>query len=664
MGQTPHASLLERVGGRSSAEPAGSARLSLLSDGSESPPVYEVGTVVANVNAQSGPLGVACDSGNGELYFANNGANTVSVISGTRVVATISVMAYPFGVAYDSGNGNVYVTDEGSNAVSVVSGTSVTATVDVQTSPLGVAYDSENGEVYVANTNSNTVSVISGTTVMANVSVQSGPYGVAYNSGNGEVYVSNENSNTVSVISGTTVMANVSVESLPIGVGYDSGNGDVYVANDISSTVSVISGTTVVANVSVQTSPIGVTYSGGNGEVYVTNYNSNTISVISGTTVVTNIGVQSGPYWMAYDSGTGEVYVANFRSNTVSVVSTMLDLGELGGRTSLDSGQATTLEAPVIGPGAGITDIHAQVSPSAGLSCSSGIPSRLNASAFCQASSPGSYVVTLSAVDSLGNGVWTSTTVTVYADPSVVPPVPSLPSANVGQLVLFSTNASGGSGTFAYYSWGYPPGLGCAPYPSNVLTCVPTTSVRAGIVSVNVTDSNNFTSGTTSVTYTVSAVPALGTPTLTASATSVNAGSVVIFTASETGGVTPYSYVWTGLPHGCTNQSSAIVACSPASGGTLTVSVVVTDASGVRSPASNAVNVTVTPPTNSTSSPDLASTNRLLYAALGLAAVGLALSIAGLLLALQRKGEAPPPPTGSAGGMKDALNSGPKEREE
>ena len=144
---------------------------------------------------------------------------------------------------------------------------------------------------------------------------------------------------------------------------YDSGNGEVYVADSGSNNVSVISGTTVVATVGVQGEPTAGAYDSGNGDVYVGNY-ENSVSVISGTNLLATIFDNYGAFDAAYDSGNGEVYVANYGSNSMYVISTMLDLGGLAGRTALDVGQAASLSAAVMGPGAGITRVSAQVSPS------------------------------------------------------------------------------------------------------------------------------------------------------------------------------------------------------------------------------------------------------------------------------------------------------------
>lgn len=65
-----------------------------------------------------------------------------------------------------------------------------------------------------------------------------------------------------------------------------------------------------------------------------------------------------------------------------------------------------------------------------------------------------------------------------------------------------------------------------------------------------------------------------------ATPTSVQTGSTVQFSISVTGGTSPYTFVWTGLPAGCSSSSSAQLSCTPTSAGTYNVVVTVTDSRG------------------------------------------------------------------------------------
>ena len=707
-----------------------------LTGSATSPPVYETGSVVATVPVGAFPYGAAYDSGNGDVYVSNYLSNDVSVISGTTntVVATVPVGSSPLGVGYDDRNGDVYVANINSNNVSVISATTntVVATVPVGSGPNGVAYDSGNGDVYVTNLFSNSTSVISGTTntVVATVRVGYFPLGVGYDDGNGDLYVANAKSNNVSVISGATntVVVPVPVGSFPWGVRYDDGNGEVYVADAGSNTTSVISGTTntVVATVPVGNAPIGVAYDGGNGDVYVTNLYSNNVSVISGTTntvVVAGVSVGTGPRGVGYDAGNGNLYVTNSGSDVVSVISTMLDVGTLSAAPTpaLDVGQSRVLSAPVVGRGSGIDEVTSEVSPSIGLACSPGVPNNMSLNATCVASTAGTYTVTLTALDTLGNSVWTSTEVTVYSDPTVSVPVPTRVAADVSQTVVFATTATGGPGAYEYYSWSAPSGLGCAASTSNTLTCVPLAPVTSGTVGVNVTDTNLETSATVSTTYTASTdpsisaptaspssvmdvgqtttlsvvatngtgqasvyswsglpagcasedsvslpctptvagtygilvriqdsngvnatsgvlvllvAPSLGTPSVTASETSLTVGGALGFQVTVSGGSSPLTYAWSGLPAGCATEDGPVLTCTPTTAGTYTVSVTVTDAAGVAKTATaSAVTVNAAPVSSFAG-----GTNGLEWTTLGLSVIALACAVVALLARGAHKG--------------------------
>jgi hypothetical protein len=162
--------------------------------------------------------------------------------------------------------------------------------------------------------------------------------------------------------------------------------------------------------------------------------------------------------------------------------------------------------------------------------------------------------------------------------PSVSTPTASANGVDVGQSVTFrSTLLSAGSGGDTYVWNTAPTGLGCTASTSLTLSCTPTAS---GTYRINITvtdsDSQSATSGT--LTYTVSTDPTVATPS--ASKSSVETGESVTFTASPTGGATPYTYSWSGLPTPCTQTTSAAPSCTPASAGTYSIKVSVTDANG------------------------------------------------------------------------------------
>lgn len=147
------------------------------------------------------------------------GGESVSVVScaNNTVVATINVEGYPEGIAYDPAKGELFVSDDSAGAVSVISDSTDTVMRTIglgggnQTgsySPKDVVYNPIDGEIFAVNQGSNSISVISDSTnqVVAIVNIVSNtspaPIGGAFDSARDEVFVTNSMSDTVSVISG------------------------------------------------------------------------------------------------------------------------------------------------------------------------------------------------------------------------------------------------------------------------------------------------------------------------------------------------------------------------------------------------------------------------------------------------------------------------------
>ncbi|MGB6501349.1 MAG: hypothetical protein WBG19_08135 [Thermoplasmata archaeon] len=190
--------------------------------------------------------------------------------------------------------------------------------------------------------------------------------------------------------------------------------------------------------------------------------------------------------------------------------------------------------------------------------------------------SPGKY--TFTGADGLSNEATTS--FTVFGVPSVTVPAPSHPGIDVGQSVSFSTTASGGSGTYATYTWSESAGgLGCTLANAASITCTPTTASKNYTVTVSVTDSNGVLSApATTSKYTVSPALIVSTPVLTPGSLDVNQNAT--FTTTATGGSGGLTYTWLGLPTGCSGTTHQIV-CVPT--GVVTaqpVTVTVVDSNG------------------------------------------------------------------------------------
>ena len=196
---------------------------------------------------------------------------------------------------------------------------------------------------------------------------------------------------------------------------------------------------------------------------------------------------------------------------------------------------------------------------------------------------PGSYEVWVNSTSKsypLGQcvveaGTTTSVSIATGCGPVVSTPTPSTKGADVGESVTFqSTLLSSGSGGDTYVWDTSPAGLGCSSSTTPTLSCIPT---APGTYSVNVTatdsDDASDTSGT--LQFIVSSDPSVGTPS--PSASEVETGAPVTFSVSPSGGVSPYSYEWSGLPGPCSGTGTAAPACTPATAGSYLIRVTVTD---------------------------------------------------------------------------------------
>jgi hypothetical protein len=206
----------------------------------------------------------------------------------------------------------------------------------------------------------------------------------------------------------------------------------------------------------------------------------------------------------------------------------------------------------------------------------SGCASADHPTIVCTTTVDGSFGITVTASDSYGTSRTTPVlSFTVYPDPSVATPtaVPGSGGADVGQVVGFSTSASGGSGGYSFVWIGLP---GCVSSDLSSISCA--TSLPGSFsVQVFVTDSNGFGVVSQSLSYEVLPDPTVQAPVLSQAALDV--GQTVNLSVSPTGGSGMYTYLWNHLPAACIG-TAAIVACSPSAAGLSNVSVTVRDSNG------------------------------------------------------------------------------------
>src|SRR5207247_970298 len=209
-------------------------------------------------------------------------------------------------------------------------------------------------------------------------------------------------------------------------------------------------------------------------------------------------------------------------------------------------------------------------------------------------SSAGSFTVTLTVKDSgvPQQTVTSQKTVTVTSPP---PPLsasftysPSSP--QVGQTVSFTGSASGGTSPYSY-SWSF--GDGSTGTGSSVTHTYASTGSFTIVLTVSDSSSPQQTT-TSQQSITVSSTPPALTASFTYSPSSPQAGQQVTFTASASGGTTPYTFSWS-FGDGSTGTGSSVTHAY-SSAGTFIVALTVKDSGSPQQTATSQKTLTVTSP--------------------------------------------------------------------
>lgn len=234
-------------------------------------------------------------------------------------------------------------------------------------------------------------------------------------------------------------------------------------------------------------------------------------------------------------------------------------------RASADAGQTITFSV-VPGGGTGIYVFHWAGVPTSGCSGTTG------STVTCVSIVAQSLAVQASIIDSAGMTATSGTlTYLVHSDPSVSPVRTSRLSSDVGQTVVFSVVASGGSGFYSY-SWSGLP-TGCSSANDSVISCDPT-GAGSFSLTASVTDSNGAITQS-GYAYTVHPLPTVSPPS--ANPSSILLGDSATFNVSSAEGSGGLAFTWLGLPPGCTSVDGPTLTCTPTSSGTWSVTVTVAD---------------------------------------------------------------------------------------
>ncbi len=163
----------------------------------------------------------------------------------------------------------------------------------------------------------------------------------------------------------------------------------------------------------------------------------------------------------------------------------------------------------------------------------------------------------------------------------------------INSATTLSVSVSGGTSPYSFTYTGLP--YGCVTSDASSLSCTPT-STGAFTVNVYVTDSSSpQQSATSSLSLVVNSTGSsqLVVNSFTASVNPLSVNTATILSVSVTGGTTPYSYAYSGLPLGCASSDTASLSCTPTTTGAYTVTVTVSDSSSPAQTTTASLSLTV-----------------------------------------------------------------------
>ncbi|MCI4325120.1 MAG: hypothetical protein L3K00_04455 [Thermoplasmata archaeon] len=227
----------------------------------------------------------------------------------------------------------------------------------------------------------------------------------------------------------------------------------------------------------------------------------------------------------------------------------------------------------------------------------------------CAPSEANTYLITVHVTDSLGSSATSpALTLNVTATPpllgsvSIVPGTPSVAIGGTVPLVAQAFDTGDQTLQGVTFAWTVRPtnlaSLNVSTGPRVALTA----DERAGTVAVQASatwDGTTLDAGVTVTIFDVTGVP-LDLVAFTATPTNVTVGSATVLTTVVSGGTSPYSFAYSGLPASCASGNVANLSCTPSAAGTYTVEVQVTDTGGAIRTANVSLTVTGTTPSPST----------------------------------------------------------------
>lgn len=214
----------------------------------------------------------------------------------------------------------------------------------------------------------------------------------------------------------------------------------------------------------------------------------------------------------------------------------------------------------------------------------------------CTPTASGNFTVTVTVTDALAKTISGTTTlvVTIASTPLLITQFWVGPSTiPLGGTAYINVTATGGTTPYTYQFTGLP--TGCTSSSTASLSCTPTVAGVFSSIVATVTDASGATTTSSAVTLTVQGTGPV-VSAFTATPSTVVLGNSSVLAATVSGGTTPYSYSYTGLPAGCSSSNASSIPCTPTAAGTFSIKVTVTDAAG--RVANGSTSLTVSPATS------------------------------------------------------------------
>ena len=419
-----------------------------------------------------------------------------------------------------------------------------------------------------------------------------------------------------------TVTATITGLIVPYGIAISPNGANAYVANSGGASVSVIStaANKVTNTITGISSPFGVAVAPNGAYAYVTNYGGNTVSVINTVTntMTSTVTVGSSPTGVALTLNGAYAYITNNGASSVSVISTGTPVVNVSPSSYTMPGQSTIFTATASGGSGTYTSYQWYFDGVAqnGQTASTYI--------YQISGNTGLYSVAATVTDSLGATSAQSYLVLVRIDSALVAPTiaSSLGTVDQGKTCsLTSSSMTTGASPYANQWFDEAPGASSysavsgATSASYSFVTSGSTTTGAWSFDLQVNDSASVPGVVTSLatSVTVNAAPSV---TVSPGTGTMDIGQSQLFTASPSGGSGSYtSYQWYVDGSAQSGQTASTFNYSPASVGSHTIIVTVTDSLGATSSQSVAATVTAstvvtpnptpTPTSNPTPTPKL-----------------------------------------------------------